>query len=343
MNDERKIVVPEPVVNNRENQRLLELTKEYEKMIAPDPVQELGKKLIDKVPGKIKDVGVIAKDKLTSFDLTQKCIEVIKSGYGLLEQQANNLSVGETAVIASANDVCEENEILSLEDICLVRSYDIEKTVLKYKKQNLGYAVVEGTVTGAIGAFGIPFSLVLTIFLYYRAVQSIAMFYGYDVKNNPDELVIAGSVFTNGMNPKGSSVDEISRVINKIMNMTETTMVRKTAAKTWADMASRGGITLLITQLRALANSAAKQALESVGKKSLEGTLFEKIFEQVGKQLSQQFVRRATPLVGSVLGAYCDASDMNKVINYANVFYHKRFILEKQERIDSLLGKNSEN
>lgn len=29
---------------------------------------------------------------------------------------------------------------------------------------------------------------------------------------------------------------------------------------------------------------------------------------------------------------------MNRVLQYANIFYHKRFIIEKQERIARLVG-----
>lgn len=42
--------------------------------------------------------------------------------------------------------------------------------------------MIEGGGTGAFGFWGLPFNLVLSTFLYFRAVQSIAMFYGYDVK-----------------------------------------------------------------------------------------------------------------------------------------------------------------
>lgn len=36
-----------------------------------------------------------------------------------------------------------------------------------------------------------PFNLGLSTFLYYREVQSVAMYYGYDIKNDTAELVIA--------------------------------------------------------------------------------------------------------------------------------------------------------
>jgi len=60
---------------------------------------------------------------------------------------------------------------------------------------------VEGGTTGAFGFWGLQFNIVLSIFLYFRAVQSIAMFFGYDIKNGSAELVIASEVFTNALSP----------------------------------------------------------------------------------------------------------------------------------------------
>jgi len=60
-------------------------------------------------------------------------------------------------------------------------------------------AFAEGGATGYFGFAGLPLNLVLSMFLYYRAVQSIAMFYGYDVKHDSAELVIAGEVFMSAL------------------------------------------------------------------------------------------------------------------------------------------------
>ena len=121
----------------------------------------------------------------------------------------------------------------------------------------MGLALIEGGVTGAFGFTGLPFNLVLSTFIYYRAVQSIAMYYGYDVKNDSAELIIASDVFMNALSPKSKGSNEITDIIGKIMLMTELTAIKQTAKKSWSDMAARGGLSLLITQMRALANKAA--------------------------------------------------------------------------------------
>ena len=58
------------------------------------------------------------------------------------------------------------------------------------------------------------------------------------------------------------------------MMVSEATALKQTAAKTWADMAARGGVGLLITQMRALAHASAKKALENAGKAGLETSVF---------------------------------------------------------------------
>ena len=74
------------------------------------------------------------------------------------------------------------------------------------------------------------------------------------------------------MSPAKDSVNnEMNNIISKVMVLTESSIVKQTAKKTWTDMASRGGIPLLITQMRALANKAAEKALEKAGQKGFIG------------------------------------------------------------------------
>ena len=101
-------------------------------------------------------------------------------------------------------------------------------------------------------------------------------------------------------------------------------------------MAEHGGATLLIAQMRALANAAARKAVQSAGKQGLEKSAFKSIFEQVGRKLTQNVVGKAVPIVGGAVGALFDTSQMNKILNFTEIFYEKRFILEKEERIAAL-------
>ena len=103
-------------------------------------------------------------------------------------------------------------------------------------------------------------------------------------------------------------------------------------------MAKHGGVALLICQMRALANKAAQKALEKAGQKGLEESLFKGVFEQIGKNLSKRALGKAVPVAGAVIGALFDTAQMNMVLEYADVFYNKRYLLEKEARINTLIG-----
>ena len=113
------------------------------------------------------------------------------------------------------------------------------------------------------------------------------MFYGYDVKNDSTELVIASEVFTNALSPSTSDANnEATNIIGKIMLMSQAAVVKQTAKKTWTDMAASGGIPLLLAQMRALAHKSAQKALQNVGAKGLENNIFKEAFEQIGRKLT---------------------------------------------------------
>ena len=42
--------------------------------------------------------------------------------------------------------------------------------------------------------------------------------------------------------------------------------------------------------------------------------------------------------MGALIGALFDVAQMNKVLEYADVFYNKRFLIEKEVRINMLFG-----
>ena len=165
------------------------------------------------------------------------------------------------------------------------------------------------------------------------------MFYGYDVKNDSAELVIASEVFTNALSPANSDINnEATNIIAKIMVMSQAAVVKQTAKKTWTDMAARGGVPLLLAQMRALAHKSAKKALENVGAKGLENSLFKEAFEQIGRKLTLNAIGKSVFLFSAVFGALIDTAQMKKVLEFADIFYQKRFILEKENRVHSLIG-----
>lgn len=331
-------VLPSPIVDKKEQNSLIILTDKYERMMEPTAIKKAGNKAIKLIPEKVINIAHNTKDKLSENDLYIKAMGVVLEGFKLVEKTAAKFSISRKQIIEKVNSVTPDNEISTIEEICFARGYDIARIINNSNTLNQGLALVEGGATGAFGFMGLPFNIVLSIFLYYRAVQTVALFYGYDIKDDPAELEIAGEVFMNAMNPSSSNVNEVSNIIGKVMIMTETTAIKQAVKKGWTAMAEHGGAALLIVQMRALANKAAKKALEKAGEKELEETMFKGIFEQLGKRLTQKAVGRAVPVIGGVIGALFDTAQMKKVLDYANIFYNKRFIMDKEVRINDYLG-----
>ena len=334
--EETKHVVPEPLINKKEEESLKKLTERYEKLTKPTVLAKAGKKVGELMPTAVKKAGKVAKETVTEAELFRQCMKVVADGFGIIEKNAAKYTVSEAAIVKKINAITENNEITCIDEICLARGYDVARIVSKYKTKDLALALLEGGTTGAFGFAGLPFNLVFSTFLYYRAVQSVAMFYGYDVKNDSAELVIAGDVFMNALSPNSQGVNEVSNIIAKIMVMSEITAVKQVTKKSWEEIIKRGGVGLLLAQMRALANKAAQKALEKAGQKGLEESVFKSVFEQIGKKLSKKAIGKAVPVVGAVIGGLFDTAQMNTVIDYADIFYNKRFLLEKGVRINSL-------
>lgn len=255
-------IIPELILDAKEEEALKSLTETYNKMIAPNAVNKAMKKVGEKVPQVVKDTFAAAGGKISEAEIFVKSMELLGKSFQTLEEFAAKVTISEKEIIKQANHISPDNRISTLDEICLVRSYELSRIVGKYKYADIIAALVEGAATGAPGFVGIPFNLVLSTFLYYRAVQSIAMFYGYDVKNDPAELAIASEIFVNGLNPHATTGSELSGVIAKVMLLTQTTTVEQVVKKGWLAMAEKNGVTLLLAQMRALANASAKKVCQ---------------------------------------------------------------------------------
>lgn len=339
MADNQQYTVPCPILDAKEEKSLVQLTERYDRLLEPGKLKKFGTQISSFLPDMIKNIGKNAKAAITERELYMQAMNIIADGFSLIQEQAAKYSISEKAILKKVSAVASVNNIRTIDEICFARSYDISKIVGSSKIYSNLLAFAEGGVTGAFGFAGLPFNLVLSTFLFYRAVQKIAMFYGYDVKNDASELVIAGNVFINSIRPGHNDFNEISSVIGKVMLISEATAVKQVAKRTWGDMASRGGAGLVLTQMRALAHIAAQKALEKAGKQGLEKSIFKTVFEQIGRKLTLKVIRKSIPVISGGIGALFDAAQMNKVIDYADVFYNKRFILEKEQRISALLKK----
>ena len=335
-------VLPDPLLTNRELAELEALTEQYEKMVAPSKLKQLTDKAGSKIPENLRATVGDALDGLTSEiqqqELYAQVMKQVVDGFKVIEEQAAKYSVTEAQIVEAANTTLENVTIRSIDELFMLRSFDVAKIAAGENGKHLLLAATEGAVTGAPGFAGLPFNIVFSMFLYYRAVQSVAMMYGFNVKEDPAEMVIAGDVFSNAMAPSAGSADGMALAIGKVMLVAEMEGVKQTVKKGWTAMAARGGAAMLVTQIRALANVAARKALENTGKKSIESSVFKNVLEQIGRNITQKSLGKAIPVFGGAVGALFDVSQMNRVLQYANIFYYKRFIIEKQERVAILVG-----
>ena len=51
-------------------------------------------------------------------------------------------------------------------------------------------------------------------------------------------------------------------------------------------------------------------------------------------------IGKAVPVASGVLGALIDTAQMKKVLEFSDIFYQKRFIMEKENRVYHLCEKN---
>ncbi len=104
-------------------------------------------------------------------------------------------------------------------------------------------------------------------------------------------------------------------------------------------MVEQGGAALAIAQIRALANGAARKAVENGGKKALEAESSRKRSPRLAED-DARGRREDGPRIGAGFGALFDTAQMKRILDFADLFYHKRFIIEKDQRARaSLLWK----
>lgn len=330
---------PNPLRDEREIAELDDIEAGLEKLKEPDILKKVGDAASSLVPGSAKQIVGKVADFAQSQDVYKKALELAMTGYNQIAERAKKFSVSPESVVTTVNQTLPDRRVGSIDELCLLRSYEVAQAARSYRAQHLTLAAIEGGATGAPGLPGIPFNLVLSTFLFYRAVQSVALTYGYDVKKDPAEMVIAGEVFVNALDPDAGSTDGMSNAIAKIMAVGQVNAMKQALKNGWKGMAQAGGAPLLVAQLRALANTAARNALGNVGAKGIESSVFSGVFKQVGSKLSQKVVEKAIPVIGGVIGAAFDTAQMHSILQYADLFYHKRFILEKEQRVAALLGE----
>ena len=344
VDDEGRFIVPEPLVDGREFAEMGEIAARYEKIVSPGMLEKARKAIESVAPerarelaDKMSDAARDALGGLTKPELIAGAIEKAAEGFSELERRAAKASVSREYVVQRINAGKQAQKISDVSQICLLRAYDVAAITAAERSQHLGIALVEGGGTGVLGLWGLAANLALSMLIYFRAVQSVALFYGYDVKADPAELVIASEVFRRSLTPKAQS-DGIEDYVGKVLAYAETATVKHTAKKDWATIVERGSAVLTLTQMQALASKVAQKAFGSGGQKAAEASVFKNALAQIGQSLALRNLGRLVPLVGAGFGALFDTTQMGKVLEFADLFYRKRFIVEKDARVRRLVG-----
>ena len=247
-----KYNVPSPIIDLREKKSLDKVTRDYEKMLEPGPVQKAGDVIARAIPGQIKTLAGNMGAAISQAEMYKWIMDYVVTAYAKLEEQAAKYTIDENSVCERLNKIHADDKICSLDEVCLMREYDISKAVNDVKNWNLGFAAVEGGATGAVGLVGLIPNLAASTFLYFRAVQNMAMMYGYDVRNDSEEMEIASAVLMNAMSPGFAGSGDLSTMIGKIMVAGEMVAVKQAAKKGWTAMAQHAGLPLLMAQMRHL-------------------------------------------------------------------------------------------
>lgn len=332
---------------DRKELALLEsLTREYEKFIEPGPIQKqlikTKEKVSDILPEKFKEMTSDAINKASDWTVIKNVIESAGKGFSVINENSARYTFNKDSILKSLRD--DTNQLYKFEQICQLRSYYIESNVLNRRKiLDLPTTFLGGGITGFLGIWGVPFNLAYTFFMYYRSVQAVALYYGYDVIDDPRELEFASSVTISCLSPQlESNVENLGSIIARMMFAANITALKDSLSKlTYQQMAQKGGAELLYVQIRALANAQAKKALEKAGKEGVEAGIFKNLLEQIGKRMGKETGKKAVPVLGAVVGALSDTHTMNNIIKGANLIYHKRFLFEKNIRMNELNQDNS--
>ncbi len=326
---------PKPILDAREQALIIDLQREFENFIKPGTIKRAVTRIQGSVnqiiPKKFKTRFAEAGGAALELQWIKQATEYAAKGFQTLQQQAARLSISKEGVTAKLSK--RGAKISEFDEICLLRSYKIEAVIESKTYQDYLLAFFEGAATGAPGFPGIPFNLVLSFFLYFRAAQSIALHYGYDVKEDPRELQIAAEVTMQSLDPsfKGRGLEGM---ISKMMLSANLSSLKQGLTnRTYAEMVKRGGSELLYVKIRALANKAAAKALEKTGEEGIEAGIFKTLLEQLAKQLPKKAGKGAIPVVSALLVGFTDTWLMHRVLRGAKLIYHKRYLLEKEHRI----------
>ncbi|MFP4475691.1 MAG: EcsC family protein [Desulfatibacillaceae bacterium] len=322
--------LPDPVLDQREIELVTELADRYRAFCEPNLLVRRASGLQRVMNARMtpafrkwafKATGATGPGK----DLFSRVQQVAAGGFEAVTRHAATFTVSRERVLEALAAEGAEPEDYSR--VCATRSYIIEQAVAGPRMADRVAAFAEGAATGAPGLLGLPFAVTLSFLLYFRAVQSTALFYGYDVREKPSEMAFASAacmvgVATGTPRPEGT----LSGLIERMMYLTDL-----------SEFTKKGGG--LAGEIRALAMDVARKAVRDAGQQGVEAGVFKNFVEQMARFLAKRAGMRGLPLIGAAAGALSDSWYMDRALRGSNLIYHKRFLLEKEQRVAELAEK----
>ena len=145
------LAIPDPMLDDRELADLQSTTQRYEDMMKPKALASAAKKAAEIIPENVKDAAAQLGKTISEQEIYAQALKLITEGFKVLEREAAKVTVNEQSVVKAINDVSQDANIETLEEVCTVRSYDVAKAANKQYGQHIAAAVVEGGGTGGGG------------------------------------------------------------------------------------------------------------------------------------------------------------------------------------------------
>lgn len=275
----------------------------------------------------------------SDWDVIQKALEAATKGYGFLGKKVIKYTVSKDTAEKHVSNAVGNHCCFA--EFCGQRSYLVQKSVFSREIHKTMQALVEGGITGFFGYWGIPFNIALSMALFFRAAQDIAIHYGYDVIDDPAEMDILSDIFLSAYSPTFDQGAQKSGLMfgNILLKANLSNLATNVNKMTLKELAEKGGTELFYVQIRALAHKSAAKALNEAGQKGIENASIKKILEKVGREIPKRKVSQIVPFIGAFFGAGFDMYQMERILKGVNLQYHMRFLLEKDERVKLLNGQ----
>ena len=161
-----------PVIDKKELASFERLTEKYNKMIEPSKSEKVIEKAETLVPESVKKAGTLLGEWITEQELYQQVLKLMVSGFKDIEERVSKYTISESTIIKNISKQSQYISISTIDEICLVRSYDIAKAISRNKDMNCLCAVIEGGITGVAGFWGLPFNLLFSLFFYFGYVTT---------------------------------------------------------------------------------------------------------------------------------------------------------------------------